>query len=117
MNLIEHYEFGSIKVRGKEFEHDVIVSASGAKDRGLRAPEHHFVSLREVQKAVDDYKPEKIIVGVGTSGTVDIDAAVEPFLKENKIGFASALSQKACDLFNEEVNKGTKAVAIIHLTC
>ena len=112
---VDSYSFGSMAVDGKTYEADLIVFPDRVRPNWWRLEGHSLVpeDLREVV----DFQPELLIVGKGAQGCMDVPAATVKALEEKHIQVISANTDKACQLFNKELQKGKKVVAAFHLTC
>ncbi|MBU0979743.1 MAG: hypothetical protein KJ709_02980 [Nanoarchaeota archaeon] len=110
--MIDQYEFGRIVIDGKEFTQDLIVFPDKVKENWWR-DQGHLLQVDDLNEVFFS-KPEKLIVGTGFSGLMEVTDAVRRKVAELGIELIEKGSKEACAAYNEE--KG-KAVLAIHLTC
>lgn len=111
--MIDHYSFGSIKIDGKNYEHDMIISSSGVKS-WWRATSHE-VSINDVEPILEE-KPKTIIFGTGASGVMKVSSETEDYLRQQGISIEILKTPEAVELFNTQ-STTTGVVAALHLTC
>ncbi|MEM2637609.1 MAG: MTH938/NDUFAF3 family protein [Candidatus Korarchaeota archaeon] len=112
---IDSYEFGRIKIDGKEYYHDVILSPNREITKWWRKEGHVF----SIEDLPDCVMPgvEFLIVGTGAYGRVDVLKEVEEYVEKLGIKLISAPTREAVDRYNELVSKGHVVVGAFHLTC
>lgn len=118
--MIEKYDFGLLRVDGKEYRHDVIIYLAGTGgerrvDASWWRKEGHRLDkadLNEVVKA----KPEVLVVGTGYHGCMKVPKETMEFLKNVGIELYAEPTQEACRKYNE-LKDIRKVVAALHLTC
>lgn len=111
--MIEHYDFGSIRIDGKEYSHDVIISGNSVNS-WWRATSHE-VSINDLDPILKQ-NPKFIIFGTGAMGVMKVPPETEEYLNSKGIKFSinrTAESVKEFNLHGQE----TGAVAALHLTC
>jgi hypothetical protein len=113
--MIENYQFGEIKIKGKVFNHDVEVRRNNKVLKWRRA-KSHVVDIESVKRAVEQ-NTEKIIIGSGESGMARATEKAKEFIKGKGIGLMIDTTGRAVEIFNEEIKKGEKAIGLFHLTC
>jgi hypothetical protein len=111
---INAYSFGHITVDNKEYDEDLIIFPDKIKAH-WRRQDGHVLRMHDLLE-VFDYQPDMLIVGTGASGQMRIDPAVEDNLHNDHIKCVAAATGVAVKLFNEQTEKGTKAVGAFHLT-
>lgn len=120
--MIEKYEFGLLKLRGKEYRRDVVIYAAlpGSRtaprvdDRWWRQEGHRLdkADLEEVVKA----KPEVLVVGTGYYGCLQVPRETIEFLRNVGIELYADRTAQACQRYNQ-LKDVRKVVAALHLTC
>ena len=118
--MIEEYEFGKLRVDGKEYRRDVIIYPEGARSGGQvdaswwRKEGHRLdkSDLNEVVKA----KPEMLVVGTGHYGCMNVPKETIEFLKKEEIKLFAGPTKEACQKYNE-LKDIRRIVAALHLTC
>ena len=67
--------------------------------------------------SVIEYAPEVLIVGTGTTGRLRLDSFTKESLRQKGIDCIDARTDRAWQLFNEEMERDTRVVGAFHLTC
>ena len=110
---IESYDFGKIKIDGKEHAHDVIVFVDGVELWWRK--DDHWVELKDIEKIIEK-KPKIVIFGTGYSGVAKVSEEIKKHLEKLGIEVIVEQTKKACDIFNK-LSKEGGIVAAFHLTC
>lgn len=118
--MIEKYNFGALKVAGKEYRSDVIIYPGGSRggervDASWWRKEGHRLDktdLDDVTKA----KPEVLVVGTGYYGCMKVPQETVAFVKNLGIELHIAPTEEACRKYNE-LKDVRAVVAALHLTC
>lgn len=113
-NKVDAYEFGRIVISGKLFMRDVIVSADKIKERSCRSS--HLMDQDQL-KEVLALNPRVIVIGTGESGVMKLEEGIEKSVKDQGIELIIAPTSMAVRSFNQLLEQGKKAVALLHLTC
>ncbi len=111
---VEYYNFGVIKLDGKEFRRDVIVYGKFVKEWWRK--EGHRVCLEDVEDLFR-LKPEIVVIGTGYYGVVKVDREVIERLRKEGINVICEESRKAVETYNKLLKEGKKVALAIHLTC
>lgn len=112
---IESYSFGVMKVDSVEYSADLIIFPDRIKPDWWRK-QGHSLAIADLDDVLE-FKPEVLIVGIGASGLMQIPASTEKALRENAIVLIAEDTGRAWQLFNEQIQRGKKAVGAFHLTC
>jgi hypothetical protein len=115
MNLIDGYSFGRIVIKGREYDHDVIVYPDRIKPNWWRKEGHRLYP--EDLESVIDYKPEYLIIGCGASCRMDVPEETRKYLEDKGIKVIVLNTYEAYKKYNDMVKDGYKVVAALHLTC
>ena len=112
---IEKFSFGSITMDGENYASDVMilpprVIASWRREAGHRLG---MSDLSEVLK----YCPDSLLVGTGVSSMMKVPDSVIRDVESAGIRVEILSTDKACDRFNELMEKGEKVAGAFHLTC
>lgn len=116
---INSTSFGSITVKNKTFEHDVLIRMSGEIEKRRKKLSKkvygtsHKISLAEA-KYIYEKGAEKLIIGTGQTGYVEISKKAGKFFEDKKCKVKPLPTQKAIKLWNR--SKG-KVIAMFHVTC
>lgn len=115
--MIEEYHFGSIKIDGKTYNHDVEVRWTGEVLKWWRR-EGHIIDVEDVRRAVEQ-NPEVIIIGTGESGVAEVREETEKFITDRGIELIIGLTEEVVKTFNirKEKSKEAKVIGLFHLTC
>lgn len=116
MANIENYEFGRITIDGKTYTNDLIIFPDKIKSDWWR-DEGHLLQVQDLTEVWEE-KPDKLIVGKGAKGVMDIDSEVMSKCEKLNMELVAKKSKKACEYYNDLGDKEKKkAVLAIHLTC
>ena len=113
---VESYSFGRIKINGKVYTNDVIVSQDRVINSSWWRKEGHYVHPEDIGEILAA-KPEIVVFGTGSSGLMKVSKAVIEELKQRKIDVVQQPTSKAVQTFNHLVEEGKKVVLAAHLTC
>ncbi|MDY9926761.1 Mth938-like domain-containing protein [Methanosarcina sp.] len=111
--------FGSITVRRKNFDYDILIRLDGQieKRRKKLSKEiygtSHKISLAEAEYIYEE-GTRKIIIGTGQIGFVKLSKKARKFFKEKNIKTKLLPTPEAIKLWNK--SKG-KTIAMFHITC
>lgn len=115
MIQIHSYSFGSMRVSGEHFTHDLKIIRDKVYADWWRK-KGHSVSVEDIRDIIGA-GPEIIILGTGNSGMMRPDPDLVNFLHEQKIKLSAVPTAKAVDLFNQLTKEGKNIAAGFHLTC
>ena len=116
---INSTSFGSITVKSKTYEHDIVIRKNGQTEKRRKKLSKkiygtsHKISLSEA-KYIYDKGAEELIIGTGQTGYVELSKKVEKFFEENGCKTKLLPTPKAIKLWNR--SKG-KVIAMFHVTC
>lgn len=113
--MIDSYDFGQIVINGRRYTSDVIVFPDRVRDSWWRR-EGHQLHVEDIDRAVQEEKPEVLVVGTGHSGLMKVLPETEKYLKSKGIELIAQSTREACKTFNRIV-KSKKVIAALHLTC
>ncbi len=112
---VEEYEFGRIKISGKNYTSDVIVSGD-AVEEGWWRKEGHEVNMEDINPILK-FNPEVVVFGTGYYGRVKVKDEVVKELEKRGIRVLTLKTQDAVAAYRKLVEEGKKAVLAAHLTC
>lgn len=120
MKMIEEYSFGSITIKGKNYDFDVEVLWTGEVLKWWRK-ESHLIDVGDVEKAVK-LNPDTIVIGIGKSGVAQITEEAKKFIGEKGIELVIDKTEEAVKTFNVILNESeegeqNKVIGLFHLTC
>jgi hypothetical protein len=111
--------FGSIKVKKKTFENDILIRLSGQIDKRRKKLSKkvygtsHKISLAEA-KYIYEKGAEKLIIGTGQTGYVELSKKAKKFFEEKDLKVRLLRTPKAIKLWNK--SKG-RVISMFHVTC
>ena len=111
--MIEEYSFGKIKIDGKKYTHDMIISSDGIDSWWRR--QSHWVDIGELGEIIDK-KTKIVIFGTGYSGIMEVAKEAKEHLEKLGIKVIIEATKKACDTYNK-LSKEKGTLAALHLTC
>jgi hypothetical protein len=112
-------KFGSITIGGEKFEQDVIIRLSGkVKKRKKKLSKavygtSHMISLEEAQH-VHQEGAERLIVGTGQYGMVELSKEAAAFFEEHGCQVELWRTKKAMEAWNEAEGQ---VIGLFHVTC
>jgi hypothetical protein len=118
--MIESYDFGILRINGKEYHSDVIVFPESPRggcriDGSWWRKEGHRLDRADLDDVVNA-QPEVLVVGTGYYGCMKVPIETGEFLKNAGIELFAAPTRQACEKYNQL--KGVRKVAAaLHLTC
>lgn len=112
--MIEHYDFGEIKINGKQYTRDLIIFPDRVFE-GWWRKEGHGLSIEDL-KGVLETKPEVLIVGTGYSGFMKVSGEVKERLKSENVELVVEKTKEAWKTYNR-LAQTKQVVAAFHLTC
>ena len=114
--MISSYHFGQITINKKLYNNDVIIISGKVIDNWWRQ-EGHKLQLDDVQKVLEEEKPDILVVGTGAYGIMKVDSAVKDYLRDNKIKLCVEPTKNAIQIYNKLYKKNEKVMGAFHLTC
>ncbi len=114
-NHIDAYSFGRIRVSGDDFDDDLIVFPDKVEPYWKRR-EPHSLSLLDLETVLD-YGPDLLVVGTGIGGRLQLDPSIREALRQKGIDCVEEHTDRAWQIFNDEIEHDRKVVGVFHLTC
>ena len=112
--MIESYSFGEIIIDGRRFTRDLIIYPERIDPEWWRR-EGHVLNTEDIEEIIRA-RPDTLIVGTGNSGVMKIPSQTRSLIESKGIKLISEKTEGACRLYNE-LCKGERVVAALHLTC
>lgn len=118
--MIEKYDFGLLRVNGKDYLRDVIIYAENTPggprvDANWWRKQGHRLDKADLD-AVVKAKPKVLVVGTGYHGCMKVPKETVEFVKSLGIELYAQPTKEACQRYNELRGSG-RVVAALHLTC
>ena len=115
--LFENLAFGSIRVDGVEYDHDIVVERGEVRAR-KKGPSKVFRSqFGHTPLTTSEEIPwqcHRLIIGTGIYGRLPVDLDVQREAEHRKVELVMIPTQQAITLLNEQP---AHTNAILHLTC
>ncbi|MDP9341351.1 MAG: MTH938/NDUFAF3 family protein [Actinomycetota bacterium] len=113
MPRIEQYEFGRVRIDGKEYSRDVIVLPGRVVSDWWRKDGHSLV-IEDLEEVLDEL-PEHLVVGTGADGRMRPDPDALEWIRSRGIEVEALSTPEAVRRY-EELDPAATAAAL-HLTC
>jgi hypothetical protein len=115
--LFEDLAFGSIRVDGVEYDHDIVVDCGKIRKR-KKGPSKEFRSqFGHTPLTAHEEIPwrcQRLVIGTGIHGQLPVSSDVQREAERRKIELLMVPTNKAVALLNEQQSHTN---AILHLTC
>jgi hypothetical protein len=112
--MIEHYDFGTFTIDGKEYTTDIKIINKQVRPWTKR--HGHNLTLEDIKDLLE-IEPQTLIVGTGYSGLLQVSEEVVSLTKSKNILLIIKPTKQAAAYYNNLVQKQKKVVAIMHATC
>lgn len=111
---IDAYAFGRVRIDGRDYTSDVIITPSGVRPDWWRK-EGHEVSIFDLAEVLDP-QPDRLIIGTGANDQCRVLPEVEAHCVRRGIGLIAAPTPEAVVEYNSLEDKSS-TVCALHLTC
>jgi hypothetical protein len=117
--VISNSGFGSITIENSKIDHDIIVLLSGEiKKRKKKLSKaiygtSHIISLEEV-KYIYQSGSERLIIGTGYQGMVNLSKEAADYLKKKKCKIYLYPTPQAIEKWNDASGR---VIGLFHITC
>ena len=113
---IETYRFGRLVVDGHSYTTDLLLWDGTVQSHWRRVAGHRLV-LEDIAPALDQARPEIVLVGTGAMGLMKVDPGLVAALSGRRIHLEALPTGKAVDRFNGLASEGRRVLGAFHLTC
>ena len=113
--MIESYRFGKMIISGNSLASDVIIFGETVKANWWRQKGHEL-SIPDISDAIDEFKPQVIVVGTGKFGMMKVLPETQRFLDSLQIQLIVEKTGQAWQTFNRFAGS-EKVLGAFHLTC
>jgi len=113
----EEYSFGSIRIDGVTYDHDLIVDRGKIRKRKKASSKRFRDAFGHTPLSVVEEIPwrcRRLVIGTGADGSLPVMREVEEEARRRRIDLLIAPTADAIEALNESM-KGTNAV--LHVTC
>ncbi len=111
--MIESYSFGTIKIDGKAYVHDVIIV--GDKVIEWWREDGHNAKIIDFKDVLDNI--DILVIGTGASGVMKVAEEVIDYFKDKNIELIIKPTGEAVKTFNQLKEQNKKVAGAFHLTC
>ncbi|MBI9108771.1 MAG: Mth938-like domain-containing protein [Spirochaetales bacterium] len=117
--VIDGTKFGSITVSGKRYEYDIVIGLDGSvgkREKKLSKAvfgTSHKISIEEAEYIYED-GADKLIVGTGQSGLMELSKEAEQYFKVNSCSVNLLPTPEAIKMWN---NENGNVIGLFHVTC
>ena len=111
---IQSFKFGKIKIDGKIYENDLILSNNSIQENWQRKSSHILHSDDLV--AILAHEPEHVIIGTGLLGLMKVSVDAKKKLREQNIKLKVLKTKRAIKSYKSLKNKENVILAL-HITC
>jgi hypothetical protein len=113
----EAFEFGSIRIDGITYEHDVVVDRGEVRQRKKKVSKPFRDTFGHTPLSVEEkipWKCRRLVIGTGAQGALPVMDEVKQEAQRRRIEVLSLPTPKAI----EALNKGARNTnAVLHVTC
>ncbi len=113
--MIEQYDFGSMTIEGKRYNHDLKIIEQQVVSNWWRK-EEHLIELSDV-KDILSTRPAILVVGTGYSGNMKVPESFRSALAGDHIQLIEESTKEAIKTFNRLLTEGKRVAGAFHLTC
>ena len=110
------FSFGSIRIDGVTYEHDVVIEGGVVRKRRKKASKKYRDAFGHTPLSVEEkipWKCKRLVVGTGT-GALPVMDEVKREAKRRKIEFVVVPTERAIELLEQHADDTN---AILHVTC
>jgi len=113
--MVEHYEFGKIKIDGKEYVNDILILKDGSVKEWGRI-EGHKLAVKDIEALIRE-RPQSIVIGTGEGGVMQVPQEVVKSVINKGIDMVVEKTPAATQKYNDMLKEGVIVSAGLHLTC
>ena len=113
----EAFEFGSIRIDGVTYEHDIVIDRGEIRERKKKRSKPFRDEYGHTPLSVEEkipWKCRRLVIGTGMQGALPVMDEVKEEADRRKIELLSLPTSKAIEV----LSKGSKNTnAVLHVTC
>lgn len=114
---IEAFEFGSIRIDGKTYEHDVVIDHDKIRKRKKKPSKALRGAFGHTPLSLEERIPwdcSRLVIGTGTSGALPVMDAVKDDAKKRMVDLVILTTNRAIEELRAHPHDTN---AILHVTC
>ena len=111
------FSFGSLRIEGRPFEHDVVIDRGEIRDRKKKPSKKFREDFGHTPLSIAEdipWKCRQLVIGTGAYGRLPVMKEVEREAKRHKVKLLILPTIKAIEVLEEDP---ADTNAIIHVTC
>ena len=112
-----NFSFGSVRIDGRPFEHDVVIDRGEIRDRKKKPSKKFRDDFGHTPLSIAEdipWKCRQLVIGTGAYGRLPVMKEVEREAKRHKVKLLILPTIKAIEVLQEDP---ADTNAIIHVTC
>lgn len=113
----EDFSFGSVRIDGNVYEHDVVIDGGEIRRRKKKASKKFRDAFGHTPLSVEEkipWKCRRLVIGTGAYGRLPVMKEVLREAERRKIALLTFPTAKAIGLLNQDAEDTN---AILHVTC
>jgi len=113
----DNFSFGSLRIDGRPFEHDVVIDRGEIHDRKKKPSKKFRDDFGHTPLSIAEdipWKCRQLVIGTGAYGRLPVMKEVEREAKRHKVKLLILPTIEAIEVLEEDP---TDTNAIIHVTC
>jgi hypothetical protein len=113
----EEHSFGSIRIDGVTYSHDLIIDRGKIRKRKKTASKKFRDAYGHTPLSVAEEIPwrcRRLVIGTGAGGGLPVMEEVEEEARRRKVDLLIAPTAEAIEVLNESMEGGN---AVLHVTC
>jgi len=113
----EDFRFGSIRIDGETYEHDVVIDRGTIRKRKKKPSKKFREEFGHTPLSIEEKIPwncRRLVVGTGSYGSLPVMKGVKREAKRRKIELIIATTPEAIETLRSDRNDTN---AILHVTC
>jgi hypothetical protein len=114
---VQSFSFGSIRIDGTTYEHDLVIDRGDIRKRSKKASKPFRDQFGHTPLSVEEkipWKCHRLVIGTGADGALPVMDAVKVEAARRKVELVSLPTRQAIRILNQKP-KDTNAV--LHVTC
>jgi hypothetical protein len=114
---VQSFSFGSIRIDGTTYEHDLVIDRGDVRKRSKKASKPFREQFGHTPLSVEEkipWKCRRLVIGTGADGALPVMDEVKEEAARRKVELVSLPTRQAIRILNQEP-KDTNAV--LHVTC